>query len=427
MLGDFEGIAKRRPKIDTVLPVHRARLPSLVTPPGGELLGSPLRVLLKSQGERGNLTSEPTAAEYRANSVVNLWISSPQSTRSHGMIGTRGLWGSPAAPCLQHVGFDCQFKPLDPDLTLTPHFAVQTCHCRVQRGGRRPLQVSALSISSNDCRPGVTVEVEGAPYRVVGECLDQSKLLGPQSTTAEVAACRTDFLHVKPGKGSAFVRTKLKSYLSGSTIDKTFRAGEQVTQAEVSRLDAQFSYLDGDQVSHCSHRCLYHDPIFALCVRLKCVQYVFMDTASYEEHRLSKEDTWANYITEGSNVQLMAWNDKIISVELPNVVPLKVMHLMHLTAAWLSLVAHVQRSLASFSSADMNADAQINRIDNVKSASQKPATLESGVLCQVRLAWVSSTPRQTAGAYHLSCILCRCPCSSRRERPSRWTPALGSM
>ena len=61
-----------------------------------------------------------------------------------------------------------------------------------------------------------------------------------------------------------------------------------------------------------------------------CLQYVFMDTTSYEEHRLSKEDTWANYITEGSPVQLMAWNDKIISVELPNVVPLKVGHVVRL-------------------------------------------------------------------------------------------------
>ena len=58
--------------------------------------------------------------------------------------------------------------------------------------------------------------------------------------------------------------------------------------------------------------------------RAPCLQYVFMDTTSYEEHRLGKEDVWANYITEGSPVQLMAWNDKIISVDLPNVVPLKV-------------------------------------------------------------------------------------------------------
>ena len=101
-----------------------------------------------------------------------------------------------------------------------------------------------------------------------------------------------------------------------------------MTQAEVSRLDAQFSYIDGDQVSQLTGDAA---PMYtkALCLanhthQCGCLQYVFMDTTSYEEHRLSKEDTWANYITEGSPVQLMAWNDKIISVELPNVVPLKV-------------------------------------------------------------------------------------------------------
>ena len=64
-----------------------------------------------------------------------------------------------------------------------------------------------------------------------------------------------------------------------------------------------------------------------------------MDTTSYEEHRLGKEDVWANYITEGSPVQLMAWNDKIISVDLPNVVPLKVW-LSKL--GWLCVAAQLQ-------------------------------------------------------------------------------------
>lgn len=70
----------------------------------------------------------------------------------------------------------------------------------------------------------------------------------------------------------------------------------------------------------------------AVCVSDRCVlsshchaaQYVFMDNGTYEEHRLGKDSTWADYITEGSGVQLMAWNGKIISVDLPNVVPLRV-------------------------------------------------------------------------------------------------------
>ena len=57
-----------------------------------------------------------------------------------------------------------------------------------------------------------------------------------------------EFLHVKPGKGAAFVRSKIKNYLTGSIQDKTFRAGEPLQAAMVERKDAQFSYVDGEDV-----------------------------------------------------------------------------------------------------------------------------------------------------------------------------------
>ena len=58
-----------------------------------------------------------------------------------------------------------------------------------------------------------------------------------------------EFLHVKPGKGAAFVRSKLKNYLTGNTVEKTFRAGESVESALVERSPTQFTYADGDDVS----------------------------------------------------------------------------------------------------------------------------------------------------------------------------------
>jgi hypothetical protein len=60
--------------------------------------------------------------------------------------------------------------------------------------------------------------------------------------------CDAEFLHVKPGKGAAFVRTKLKNLLSNSNQEKTFRGGETVGLADVQRREAQFTYLDGEEV-----------------------------------------------------------------------------------------------------------------------------------------------------------------------------------
>jgi elongation factor P len=96
-------------------------------------------------------------------------------------------------------------------------------------------------ISSNDFRTGVTVEMDGYVWRVV------------------------EFLHVKPGKGSAFVRTKLKNVQTGNTIEKTFRAGETIPQANLEKRSMQYTYKDGEE-------------------------FVFMDMQSYEETRMSSDN-----------------------------------------------------------------------------------------------------------------------------------------
>ena len=132
-------------------------------------------------------------------------------------------------------------------------------------------------ISSNDFRTGTTIELDGQVWRVV------------------------EFLHVKPGKGSAFVRTKLKGVQSGSVVEKTFRAGEMLPQAMLEKSTLQHTYMDGDD-------------------------YVFMDMASYEESRLSADQIGDSrkYLKEGMEVNVVSWNGRPLEVELPNSVVLEV-------------------------------------------------------------------------------------------------------
>lgn len=132
-------------------------------------------------------------------------------------------------------------------------------------------------ISSNDFRPGVTIELDGEVWRVV------------------------EFLHVKPGKGSAFVRTTLKSAMTGKNLERTFRAGEMVPQAVLEKSSMQHTYKDGED-------------------------YVFMDMQSYEEANLTSAQIGSRvkYIKEGMEVNVVRWGDRVIDVELPNTVVLEV-------------------------------------------------------------------------------------------------------
>lgn len=132
-------------------------------------------------------------------------------------------------------------------------------------------------ISSNDFRPGVSIVLDGSVWRVI------------------------EFLHVKPGKGSAFVRTKLKNVQSGSVVEKTFRAGESVPQANLEKSTMQHTYKEGDE-------------------------YVFMDMESYEEGRLSAAQIGdrVKYLKEGMEAEVIRWGEQVLGVELPKSVVLEI-------------------------------------------------------------------------------------------------------
>lgn len=132
-------------------------------------------------------------------------------------------------------------------------------------------------ISSNDFRPGVTIEIDNQVWQVV------------------------DFQHVKPGKGAAFVRAKIKNLQTGAVIERTFNAGEKLPRAHVDRKTMQYLYeSDGS--------------------------YNFMDTETYDQIELSKEqlDTALNFLKENMEISVMFFNGVIIGVELPNTVELEV-------------------------------------------------------------------------------------------------------
>jgi elongation factor P len=132
-------------------------------------------------------------------------------------------------------------------------------------------------ISSNDFRGGVTIELDGSVWRVV------------------------EFLHVKPGKGSAFVRTKLKNVQSGNVVERTFRAGETVPQANLEKRTMQHTYKEGEE-------------------------YIFMDMETYEETRITSERLGdrVKYIKEEMEVSVLFWDGQVLEVDLPTSVILEI-------------------------------------------------------------------------------------------------------
>jgi elongation factor P len=110
-----------------------------------------------------------------------------------------------------------------------------------------------------------------------------------------------EFQHVKPGKGGAFVRTKLKSYLSGNVLDRTFRSGERFEEPNLEEREMQFLYATGDD-------------------------YTFMDTETYEQLTFAKKQLGANadLLKENMIVKILVYEHRPIDVELPIFVELKV-------------------------------------------------------------------------------------------------------
>ncbi|NND74848.1 MAG: elongation factor P [Ilumatobacter sp.] len=132
-------------------------------------------------------------------------------------------------------------------------------------------------ISVNDLKNGITLELDNNLFQVV------------------------EFQHVKPGKGGAFVRSKLRNVRTGAVIDKTFNAGIKVEQAIVERQDMQYLYLDGDE-------------------------YVFMNTQTYDQLHVPKVALGdaADYLTEQMIAQIAIYQGEIIGVEIPASVELAI-------------------------------------------------------------------------------------------------------
>ncbi|MGQ4496960.1 elongation factor P [Dermabacteraceae bacterium P13101] len=131
--------------------------------------------------------------------------------------------------------------------------------------------------TTNDLKNGMVLNLEGQLWSVV------------------------EFQHVKPGKGPAFVRTKLKNVLSGKTVDKTFNAGVKVETANVDKRDMQYSYMDGEM-------------------------YVFMDTSTWEQLNVTADvvGNAADFMLEGQDVIVALHDDNPLYVELPASVVLEI-------------------------------------------------------------------------------------------------------
>lgn len=132
-------------------------------------------------------------------------------------------------------------------------------------------------ISAGDFRNGVTLEIEGNVYQIL------------------------EFQHVKPGKGAAFVRTKLKNIINGGVVEKTFRPTEKFPQARIDRVEMQYLYSDGD---------LFH----------------FMNTENYDQIALNKEDIGDSlkFVKENEMVKVCSYNGNVFAVELPLFVELEI-------------------------------------------------------------------------------------------------------
>jgi len=132
-------------------------------------------------------------------------------------------------------------------------------------------------ISVNDFKTGLTIEVDNGIWQVI------------------------EFQHVKPGKGAAFVRSKLRNLRSGNIQEKTFRAGEKVEKARIENKKMQYLYADGDN-------------------------HVFMDNATYEQIELAAAqiDRELKFLKENMEVNIMMFGSEILGVELPTTVVLEV-------------------------------------------------------------------------------------------------------
>jgi elongation factor P len=165
-----------------------------------------------------------------------------------------------------------------------------------------------VTVSTNDLKNGMTLDLPEGLFAVV------------------------EFQHVKPGKGGAFVRTKLKNVRTGAVLDRTYRADEKLEQAIVDKREMQYLYQDGEH-------------------------YVFMDNSTYDQMHVdaSALGSAANFLKEGDSAVLQMYKSEIVGVDLPAAVELTV--------------------------ANTEPGVQGDRV----SGARKPATLETGLVVQVPL------------------------------------------
>jgi len=165
-----------------------------------------------------------------------------------------------------------------------------------------------MAITTNDLKNGMTLDLDGTLFQVV------------------------EFQHVKPGKGPAFVRTKVRNVRTGAVIERTFRSAEKVERVMIDKREMQYLYRDSDD-------------------------YVFMDTTSYEQLHVPSATLGesGSYLIEGASVVLQMHGDDIVGSDLPAAVELKV--------------------------AETEPGIQGDRV----SGARKPATLETGLVLQVPL------------------------------------------
>ncbi|RDU56740.1 elongation factor P [Helicobacter sp. MIT 99-5507] len=163
-----------------------------------------------------------------------------------------------------------------------------------------------MAIGMGELKKGLKIEIDGIPYRIV------------------------EYQHVKPGKGPAFVRAKIKSFLDGKVIEKTFHAGDKCEEPNIEEKAMQYLYHDGDH-------------------------FQFMDNETYEQIGLINDQVGdvAKWMKEGINVSILFHNNKAISVDVPQVVELKIV------------------------------ETPPNFKGDTSSSGKKPATLETGAVVQI--------------------------------------------
>lgn len=163
-------------------------------------------------------------------------------------------------------------------------------------------------ISTNEFKTGITIEMDGEIYSVL------------------------EFQHVKPGKGAAFVRTKLKNLRSGSIVDHTFRAGEKVARAHLERKEMEYLYRDDDT-------------------------FYMMDAETYEQLALPAETLGegSKYLKENDRLTVVMLGEEVVGVDVPITVVLEV------------------------------ADTEPGIKGDTASGATKPATMETGLVVQVPL------------------------------------------